>query len=69
MTDIQSPKAEITDPDRLQECEGALAIAFHELVSRAVAAGWREGEVATALAIIAENHIVSLSSPRGRRLH
>jgi hypothetical protein len=51
-------------PDRLVECEEALEASFQELVWRAVQAGWDEEEAATALAMLADHHVLAMEYNR-----
>lgn len=63
MTIILSPRS--TDPpDRLVECEQALKPSFQQLISQAVRAGWDEEEASTALATLADNHVLALEEKR-----
>lgn len=63
MSEIPSPQSPDT-PDRLIECEQALEAAFQELISRAVQAGWDEEEASTALAMLADNHVLAIEENR-----
>lgn len=58
MSDISEPRRRLAS-DRLIECEEALEAAFQELVWRAMQAGWDEVEVCTAVAMLADHHILS----------
>lgn len=59
MTDITSPRHPLT-ADRLTECEEAVETALQDLVWRAVKAGWDEVEVCTAIATLADHHILAV---------
>ncbi|SOC37066.1 hypothetical protein SAMN05892877_103410 [Rhizobium subbaraonis] len=63
MTDIRSPRSPDT-PDRLLECEEALEAAFQQLVWHAVQAGWDEEEATSALAMLADNHVLAIEENR-----
>ncbi|SOC47130.1 hypothetical protein SAMN05892877_12724 [Rhizobium subbaraonis] len=63
MTVILSPRSPDT-PDRLVECEEALEASFQELVWGAVQAGWGEEEAATALAMLADHHVLAMEANR-----
>lgn len=63
MPDIPPPRTPDT-PDRLVECEQALEASFQELVWRAVQAGWDEEEASTALAMLADNHVLAIEANR-----
>jgi len=58
MSDISTPRRGLTS-DRLTECEEAIEAAFQELVWRAMQAGWDEVEVCTAVAMLADHHILA----------
>lgn len=60
MKDIQSPKILPDDPDRFVRCQEALEKAFGEVASRAVAAGWKDDEVAGALVELADAHALTV---------
>ncbi|WP_409527012.1 hypothetical protein [Rhizobium sp. BK650] len=45
-----------------QDCRQALAAAFRALSDEAVKAGWPEGEVALALAELAEAHVAEVGA-------
>ncbi len=45
-----------------QDCRQALAAAFKALSDEAVEAGWPEGEVALALAELAEAHVAEIGA-------
>ncbi|SOC38095.1 hypothetical protein SAMN05892877_1054 [Rhizobium subbaraonis] len=61
--DIPSPRTPDT-PDRLIECEEALEASFQDLVWRAVQAGWDEEEASTAIAMLADNHVLAMEYNR-----
>lgn len=63
MPDIPSPRTPDT-PARLIECEEALEASFQELVWRAVQAGWDEEEASTAIAMLADHHILAMEYNR-----
>ena len=59
MTDIPSPRTPIS-LERLFECEEAIEEHLQHLVWRAVKAGWDEVEVCTAIATLADHHILAV---------
>ncbi len=58
MPDIPSPRTRIS-MDRLLECEEAVEERLQDLVWQAVKAGWDEVEVCTAIATLADHHILA----------
>jgi hypothetical protein len=62
MEHIPSPKTPAVHPDRFLNCQEAMADAFCQLAEQAVAAGWREDEVAGALVDLADCHMLALAS-------
>ncbi|MEZ2131595.1 MULTISPECIES: hypothetical protein [unclassified Sinorhizobium] len=52
--------------ERSLECEEVLEAAFNELVRRAIAAGWRQAEVALVLADIADDYVMDLAERQKR---
>jgi hypothetical protein len=65
---LQPPKFHPTDPRRTRETRDAFQSALRDLVVEAVSAGWREAEVAMALADAADDYVMFLSE-RPRRNH
>ena len=55
------PQISEDELDRALDCEQAMEIAFAQLLSNAVVAGWREIEVAVILADIADDHVLRLA--------
>jgi len=68
MTNIRTPKYSADDMGRSRECEAACNMAITEVVRRAVAAGWREEEIALHLADAAEDYVMYLATSAQRRL-
>jgi hypothetical protein len=62
-TFVQAPEVPVDDPDRSARCQNAMQIAFQNMAERAMAAGWREQEVAAALWSILLTIICSRSAP------
>jgi hypothetical protein len=58
---ISAPQHASNDPHRVIEREEVLEEAFREFVQRAVAAGWKESEVALTLADIADDYVMALA--------
>ncbi len=58
---ISNPQYSTNDPYRVVEREEVLAQAFRAFVQRAVAAGWKETEVALTLADIADDYVMALA--------
>lgn len=52
----------MTIDNKTQDCRQALAAAFKALSDEAVNAGWPEGEVALALAELAEEHVAEVGA-------
>jgi hypothetical protein len=53
---------------RSRECEAVCKTAITDVVRRAVAAGWREEEIALHLADAAENYVMYLATKAKRKL-
>lgn len=66
MENIQSPRSDADPMERSLECEEVLEAAFNELVRRAIAAGWRQTEVALVLADIADDYVMDLAERQKR---
>lgn len=66
MENIQSPRPNADPMERSLECEEVLEAAFNELVRRAIAAGWRQAEVALVLADIADDYVMDLAERQKR---
>ncbi len=62
MTTIRSPKYSAEDMGRSRECETTCKEAIIDVVRRAVAAGWREEEIALHLADAAEDYVIYLAT-------
>lgn len=60
MIKITSPQHPLSQ-ERLLQCEEALEPAFHQLLWAAINAGWDEVEASTAVAMIADHHILALA--------
>ncbi|AJD45170.1 MULTISPECIES: hypothetical protein [Rhizobium] len=58
---ISNPQHGASDPYRAVEREEVLAAAFQDFVQRALAAGWKEPEVALTLADIADDYVMALA--------
>ncbi|NVP54642.1 hypothetical protein [Mycoplana rhizolycopersici] len=58
MAHISSPRQDFTS-DRHLECEDALEGPFQQIVWQAMQAGWDEVEVCTAVAMLADHHILA----------
>ncbi|SOC44927.1 hypothetical protein SAMN05892877_113164 [Rhizobium subbaraonis] len=58
MAHISPPHQDCTS-DRLLECEEALEGPFQQIVWQAMQAGWDEVEVCTAVAMLADHHILA----------
>ena len=65
---LQPPKFHPADPRRTHETRNVFQSALRDLVVEAVSAGWREAEVAMALADAADDYVMFLSE-RPRRNH
>lgn len=63
MPDIPSPRKPIS-LDRLLDCEEALEAKLQALVWEAVQSGWDEIEVCTAIATLADHHILAVAENR-----
>jgi hypothetical protein len=59
---VQAPEVPVDDPERSFRCQNAMQMAFQNVAARAMAAGWREQEVAAALVDLADNHLLTLGS-------
>ncbi|WP_283194054.1 hypothetical protein [Rhizobium sp. AN80A] len=68
MTNIRSPRFNAEDIGRSRECESVCKGAITEVVRRAIAAGWREAEIALHLADAAEDYVIYLATKPDRRL-
>ena len=53
------PPSHVTGPDRYLDCQLALEERFRILVEEAIAAGWGETEVLSALTDLADNHMLA----------
>ena len=53
---IKGPKHPANHPDRLIDCEFAIEPAFQAIIAAAIAVGWTEGEVTSAMIGLATNH-------------
>jgi hypothetical protein len=62
MTNIRSPRYSAEDIGRSRECESVCKGAITEVVRRAIAAGWREEEIALHLADAAEDYVIYLAT-------
>ena len=60
MPHIPSPPVNDDHPDRYTWCQFSLHREFEAIATRAVAAGWDEREVASALVDLADNHMLGL---------
>ncbi|MGY5809861.1 hypothetical protein ACXHXG_19325 [Rhizobium sp. LEGMi198b] len=58
---ISAPQHDANNPYRVIEGEEVLSVAFREFVLTAVAAGWKEPEVALTLADIADDYVMALA--------
>ncbi|MBB5577200.1 hypothetical protein GGD50_005851 [Rhizobium paranaense] len=58
---ISAPQHAANNPYRVVEREEVLAEAFREFVLTAMAAGWKESEVALTLADIADDYVMALA--------
>ena len=59
---ISPPNAEEEEEqERARDCLRAMEVAFAQLLSDALAAGWHEMEVAIVLADIADDHVLKLA--------
>lgn len=58
---IRSPRHSVFDEERAKECEAEFRRVLNLLISRAVAAGWREEEVAMQIADLAEDYVMNLA--------
>jgi hypothetical protein len=56
-----SPPNTGKDQDRALDCQRAMEVAFAQLLSDALAAGWREMEIAIVLADIADDHVLKIA--------
>ncbi|MBA8878270.1 hypothetical protein [Phyllobacterium myrsinacearum] len=61
-TFVPAPEVSVDDPARSVRCQSAMQIVFQNTAERAMAAGWREQEVAVALVDLADNHMLTLGS-------
>lgn len=61
---IPAPRFPEDHPDRAIDCQFQLEPAFQDLVMRAVAAGWTEDDVATAMVDLAHNHLRGIIADR-----
>lgn len=68
MTNIRSPRFNAEEMARSRECDSVCATAITDVVRRAVAAGWREEEIALHLADAAENYVIYLATKPTCRL-
>jgi len=62
MADIARPFVTDDDPDRYIRCQDALQAAFRDLVSAATDVGWSEREVLSAIADLAEDHLLAMDA-------
>lgn len=58
MSNISRPFVTTDDPDRHIRCQDALQFALRDLITAATAAGWTEEEALSAIADLAEAHIL-----------
>lgn len=63
---VQPPKFLPNDPRRIRETREAFQAALRDLVVQAVGSGWREAEVAMALADAADDYVMFLAEPPRR---
>jgi len=61
MPDIHSPRHGVFDEERAKECEAEFRRVLDLVISRAVAMGWREQEVALQIADLAEDYVMDLA--------
>ncbi|MGK6311796.1 hypothetical protein [Neorhizobium sp. DT-125] len=61
MPNIHSPRHSVFDEERAKECEAEFRRVLELVISRAVAAGWREKEVALQIADLAEDYVMDLA--------
>jgi DNA ligase D-like protein (predicted ligase) len=61
-TFVPAPEVPVDGPNRSLRCQSAMQIAFQNMAERAMAAGWREQEVAAALVDLADNHMLTFDS-------
>jgi hypothetical protein len=66
MEHVRAPLRANAHNDRSKDCSEAISVAFYQVVSSAVLAGWHEHEVAIALADIAEDFVVELYDRKKR---
>ena len=57
---IKGPRTGEVPEDRALSCEEQLEAEFQTLVSKAIAAGWDEGEACVAIASLADHHILAM---------
>lgn len=69
MTKIRSPRYSVEQFGRTLECEAICKEAFGHLVRDSVAAGWREEEIALALADAAEDYVIYLATKPLQKYH
>lgn len=62
MSTISRPVVSADHPDRYANCQESLREVFQSVLDRAVAAGWGEPEVASAIVELAENHLLTTAS-------
>ncbi len=62
MSTISRPVVSPDHPDRHAHCQESLREVFQSVVDRAMAAGWGEPEVASAIVELAENHLLTTAS-------
>ncbi|PKA44745.1 hypothetical protein [Rhizobium sullae] len=67
MTNIRPPQYSVEQLERSRDCDAICYEALTDVVRCAVAAGWREEEVALHLADAAESYIVYLATKPTRR--
>ena len=64
MTDIRSPLYSADDTRRARHCRNVFNEALSKLLGNAVAAGWRQEEVALQIADLADDLVMDLASRR-----
>lgn len=63
MKTVPTPSYQVDDTRRQDECSRAFDAVARAIMISAVAAGWREGEAALALADAAERYVIYIATP------
>ena len=67
MSEIHEPSLNFGSLERQRKCQAEMEIALQQLMAQAMELGWRDIEVAMALADAADDEVVRLAAFRAKR--